>query len=340
MNIEKILNSVKQVKAAQDKGATGVASSSDTESAIAQKLTPDQKNCLPKNIVAKGEDGDTAKVEELLAEIARTGEAKGASEALLTAKLAEEAAEQDMEVISKQAAYFGAVMADSMINKLAQANEVTDKQASDAAEAEYARWYKSGCAVADGYLDKLAAAHEEATAGVLNNNAIPAQVNQEETAEIDENTVEYIAAEVAKDLAAQEGGAGAPKNASEKEAGTMGVLKDHIRSLLAGGSAKAKVVGHRVYRKPVNYNAKKDVLTGKISPDKGSLGYQAVGGAKAHPYVTAGGAMALGGVGAYAMRGDKKASTDDIFSAYMSGDLDVKSAAEAIVISKQEEIKG
>ena len=115
MNIEELLTQVKQVKEAQDKGAMGEAKTTDTESTVPQKLTPDPKNSMPKNIVAEGEKGDPAKIEDLLNAISANEETKGAAEALLIAKLAEESAGLDKAKLEKDAQYYAMVLSDTRI---------------------------------------------------------------------------------------------------------------------------------------------------------------------------------------------------------------------------------
>lgn len=356
MNIEEMLDRVKQAREVQEKEAAD-------GSTIPQELMPDPKNCVPKNIEADGEDGDPSKIEKLLASVAAAGETgdaeKGAAEAILMGKLAEQSAEQDMDMISKQASYFGAEMADAMMARIAEHNDagqMTEKEASDAQEAQLESWYTAGAVMAEGYLDKFAAsANADAVEGVVNPDAVPAQVNQDEETERALAAEEMLADEIAQEIVRAEGGNIDPKEAAEKFAGAKDIVKsiyakargmsDHarIKGMYASDAMKARAgkLKDKVYKKPGTRTV--GPTTGaKITP-KGSRLYEGVQhvGRNKKKYI-AGGVVGAGGAayGGNEYRKSKAASEqqqENILAMYADGVLDKEAATAALTTCVSED---
>lgn len=282
MNIDELL---KQVNRSRTKQAEGEAVSQ-----IPQGLQADPATELPKNVVAEGQAGDEQKVMDLLTAIEQGGEtSKGASESVMTAKIAEEMAALDQVIIEKQAEHFGVKMADAFAQRLVEINNplISEKQASDmakaAAEEEYARWFNAGTALYDGYLAKAAEFGTDGGAGIIDNGGqpVPAAVNQSEVDAFADDLAGYLSSEF---VAGDDG-----KSASEKQAGLADLAK------------KVRMFFARPPTRPVVDGAGKAI--GNLAVGSGGAGYRAGNAAynaiKNHPYMS--GAIAAGvGAAGYA----------------------------------------
>lgn len=273
MNIDALL---KQVKKGRTKQAEG-----GTESQIPQELPVDPATELPKNIVAEGQAGDEQKIEELLTAIEQGGEAKGAAESIMTAKIAEEMASLDLVIIEKQAEHFGVKMADAFAQRLIEINNppISEKQAEEmvkqAAEEGYARWFNAGTALWDGYVTKAAEFGTDGGAGIIDNGGqpVPAEVNQSEVDVFADDLAGYLASEFGGEE--EEG-----KSASEKAAG-LAELARKIKGYLGSAGSGLRSVG----RKTLNFAEKHPVVAGAglglgyVGAAEGaSMGMHALGG--------------------------------------------------------------
>lgn len=324
MNIDALL---KQVSKARTKQAEGEAGSQ-----IPQDLPTDPATELPKNVVTEGQAGDEQKIEELLTSIEQGGEAKGAAESIMTAKIAEEMAALDQVIIEKQAEHFGVKMADSFAQRLIEINNppISEKQAEEmvkaAAEEEYARWFNAGTALWDGYVTKAAEFGTDGGAGIIDNGgeAVPAAVNQSE--------VDVFANDLAGYLASEFGGEGEDgKSASEKQA-KYGIelakrIADYMGKRVGGavGSVgeKMKSVGTAVGNAGVTagkYTTKHPFIVGGGAAGAGAAGFAA------HKY----------GPAAYNAVTSKKQSSDAgaILNAFTTGVITKKQAAEKLLALK------
>lgn len=329
MNIDELLRQVNKSRTKQAEG--------ETESQIPQELQTDPATELAKNITTEGQAGDEQKVMELLEAIEQGGEAaKGASESVMTAKIAEEMAALDQVIIEKQAEHFGVKMADAFAQRLIDINnpQITEKQAEEmskaAGEEEYARWFNAGTALFDGYVTKAAEFGTDGGAGIIDNGgqAVPSAVNQSEVDVFANDLAGYLASEFG-------GGEDDGKTAGEKQAGPINAQKNVILDKIRGF-----IGGLRNQTKGMNPNISKGFDFGRTVANKAKgMGSAIVD----HPYRA--GAIAAGvGAAGYAgnrygpaaynsVVGGKKQSSDagDVVSAFTAGVITKKQAAEKLL---------
>ena len=304
---------------------------------------------LPKNVATEGQEGDEQKVMELLEAIEQNGEANGASESIMTAKIAEEMADLDQIIIEKQAEHFGVVMADSFAQRLIDINNplISEKQAEEmvkaAGEEEYSRWFHAGNALWDGYFAKAAADGADGGEGIVDNGAeaTPSAVNADEAAVLAEDLAGYLSSEFGGD----EGGEGDGKSASEKQAFKADFAKKiykYLKGMPEGVGGGVRRVAHRagdaVYGKP-GAN-----IIGRLRANVGNRLIDAGNFASAHKGtvgagVMGAGALGLGGAGyaGYNKLTSKKQSSDagSIIDAFASGVITKEAAAEKLLSLRQ-----
>lgn len=297
--IEGLLEQIGQTKKAQDEGVKDK-----------DKLSPHPASRLSKNVETEAEvEGDPKKVKELVEAIQKDEGAKQSAEALLQAKVAEQMADYDQEIILKQAGFFGEAMADAFQGKLAALNTVNEKQAAEAEEHENERYRRHGYLMAEGYMAKIADIQDAVEEGVLDPSKMTTtSVNQEVSEEATEKALDNLSKEIAKEV--DEKGEGI-KGAAEKEASSAGIIKHHLRKLLSGASGKA-IRGSKAVE-----NAAKTVVK---SPVK-------------HPYIAVGSLAGAGvvGYGAHALRSKSKddeknaaagVTENDVWEAYKNKEID------------------